>query len=316
PDREIRDSTAKNEALKFVQSIPLPGVKGRIDHMAYDVSGQRIFICALGNGSVEIVDLKSGKVIHSINHLAEPQGIVFDSAGKRIFVACGDDGYLRVFNTDNYLQTDSIKIGSDADNVRYDLQHTIYVAYDGGMAVVDATRMKVLINIELDGHPESFQMNHATGKMFVNVPDAYEIQMIDLKKNVASEKWVVTDARDNFPMALDNQNHRLFIACRHPSRILVMDQNSGRVITAMECSEDADDIYYDADAKELIASCGQGYIDFFKAKNDSMFTSLPRMSSRFEARTSLYNSGEKKYFLAVPAMPGKEAELRVYTLNY
>ncbi len=311
-------TTAKNEMLNLSQTIPLAGVKGRIDHMAYDAVGQRIFICALGNGSVEIVDLKTNKVIHSIKNLAEPQGIVYDSIGKRIFVSSGNDGMLRVYNSENYARTDSLKIGSDADNVRYDyLTKRIYVAYDGGMAVVNADGLKMISNIELDGHPESFQMDQTTKKMYVNVPDAEEIEVINLTRNIVWEKWVMNDAKDNFPMALDEKTHHVFVACRHPSKILVMDDNSGRIVTVMECSDDADDIFYDSNSRQLIVSCGQGFIDIYKGQNDSLFHRQPRISTRLLARTSYYNSRDRKYFLAVPQMlPGNDAELRTYHLTY
>ncbi len=318
PELTKGDSTnAKNEILQLSRTIPLSGVKGRIDHMAYDAVGQRLFINALVNGTLEIVDLKTNKVIHSIANLAEPQGIVFIPEKKQIIVSCGNDGTLKIFDSENYSQIISISVGSDADNVRYDsIFQEIIVGYDGGMAIVNGKDYKISANIELDGHPESFQIDHAAGKIFVNVPDAYEVEVIDRAKKEVISKWNLTDAKANFPMELDVTNHRIFIGARRPSEIIQLDELSGKVISKFNCSGDADDLFYDPNSKLVFVSCGAGYVEIFKEENPTVFSAASGVSSRLGSRTSLLIANERKYFLAVPAIPGKDAELRIYNLNY
>lgn len=301
--------------MSLKSTITLPGVKGRIDHMAYDRNGQRVFICALGNNSVEIVDVKNDKPLYSIKNILEPQGIVFDSARKMIAVSSGEEGWLKFYNSETYHCYDSIMIGSDADNVRFDNDHTIYVGYDGGIAMVDLGKMKKSGNLETDGHVESFQIDLKKKKLFANVPDAYETEVYDLNKPATPvAKWKTADAKDNFPMALDTTTHRVFIACRHPSQILAMDENSGKIISTIDCSGDADDIYYDPGLHLLLGSCGEAYIDAF-SDSSSVFTRVAQVPTHFQARTSLYLPAEKRFFLAVPAMPGKTAELEIYDLK-
>jgi DNA-binding beta-propeller fold protein YncE len=305
----------QKSVLKAGQTIPTPNVKGRIDHLQFDATGQRLFVCALGNGSVEIIDLKKNAVAASIKNLQSPQGILFLPQEKKLIVSCGGDGFVRVFNSDNYNFLDSLYVGNDADNMRFDsLQQKIYVASDNGMTIIGLKEWKILKLIEMDGHPESFQIDKITRRMFVNVPDANEIEVIDLKSNIVSERWSLTDGKDNFPMVIDEKEHRLFIACRHPAKIIVMDDQAGTVLSAVGCSGDADDIFYDADTKQILLSCGDGFVDVFKDKGQNAFTQIDHVGSRALARTSFYVPAEKKFFLAVPAGLIDAAEVRTYTL--
>ncbi|HTL81523.1 MAG TPA: hypothetical protein VL651_07455 [Bacteroidia bacterium] len=300
--------------LSLDNTISLPDVKGRIDHMAYDRNGQRIFICALGNNSVEVVDVKNYKTLFSIKNIAEPQGIVFDSARKMIAVSSGGDGWLRFYNSETYRMTDSILIGSDADNVRYDNDRTLYIGYDGGIAKVDLVHMTKYWNFETDGHVEAFQLDLNRKKLFANVPDAYQLEIHDLSGKDSTVKWNLHSTKDNFPMAIDTASALVFIACRHPSEILVMNEMTGKIYSQIACSNDADDIFYDHNDHLLFVSAGEGFVDVF---HDSSFvyTRVQHLPTRLLARTSLYDEIENKYFVAVPVTAGRSAELRIYDLR-
>src|ERR1035437_3856109 len=197
--RQVKNNNA-DALLKLIGTIPLPGVNGRIDHMAYNSKQQIIYVAALGNNTLEVVDLKNKKVIHSIKGLSEPQGIRFIPESNVIFVANGENGVCNVFNADTYQQITSIKLDGDADNVRYDpVAKRIYVGYgSGGIAIIDAVTFKQLADIKLSGHPESFQLDNK--KIFVNVPDAHLLEIIDVDKKSIEAKWKVEEATSNFPM--------------------------------------------------------------------------------------------------------------------
>jgi DNA-binding beta-propeller fold protein YncE len=149
--------------LLLVQEIPLPNVGGRIDHFTFDLKRKRVIGAALGNNTIEVVDTFSGGDIHSITGAAAPQGVVYVGDLNRLFVANGTDGKLRVHDGDSFKLLNTLDIGEDADNLRYDSgEKRVYVAYggdqEGGIAVVDATSMKRLDDLaKLDVHPESFQ---------------------------------------------------------------------------------------------------------------------------------------------------------------
>lgn len=304
-------------SLKLITSISLPDVNGRIDHLAFDATHQVVFVSALGNNTVEAVDLKNKKVIHSIKNLHEPQGVVFIPESNSIFVANGDNGECDAFNANTFQKTNTIKLAGDADNVRYDATtKKIYVGYgNGGIAVIDATGFKLLDEIKLDGHPESFQIDKAANKIYVNVPDEKQIEIIDLEKSFVIGKWKMTEATSNFPMALDNVNYRLFIGCRHPEKLLAIDTQTGKTISILNIDGDTDDIFYSGANREIYVSCGSGYVDVFKQSNANRYVADGKISTRSGARTSLFIPELNQLIVAAPSHLGKEAVLFVYSIE-
>ena len=301
-------------SLVLTASIPLPGVSGRIDHLAYNSKLQVIYVAALGNNTMEVVDLKSKKVIHTITGLSEPQGIRYIDASNSIFVANGENGECDVFNAESYQRITSFKLAGDADNVRYDpVSGRIYVGYgDGGIAIIDAKTFKQLADIKLPGHPESFQLDHDANKIFVNIPDAQMLVVIDLTTNTIADKWKIETARANFPMALDTDNNRLFIGCRNPAELLVMNTENGKTVATLEIDSDTDDIFYDRSSKQIFVSCGGGYIDVIRQSLPDKYESGSRTESRSGARTSLFVPELNQLIVAAPARSGKEAQLMIY----
>ena len=218
--------------LLLEKEIALPGVEGRIDHFSGDVPGERLFIAALENGSVEILDTRQGKRTAEIKGLEEPQGVYYDSKTGRLYVATGGDGKLWIYDEKSLTVRQTLEFGGDADNVRYDQQTgDIWVGYgNGGIGIVNSTGQKVG-SVALDTHPESFQFEQNGDRVYVNVPKQFGITVVDRKKRAAVAKWGLGSLFANYPMALDDANKRLFVGCRLPSRLVVLDTTSGRIVT-------------------------------------------------------------------------------------
>lgn len=306
----------QSDPLKLIATIPLSNVSGRIDHLSFDNKHQRIFVAALGNNTVEIVDLKNKKSVHSIKDLSEPQGVVFIPESNTLFVANGDNGECDIFNTESFQKTSLIKLDGDADNVRYDsVDNKIYVGYgNGGIAIIDATTFMIITKIKLSGHPESFQINKSKNKIYVNVPDKKLIEVIDLNINAVTSKWKMTEATSNFPMSLDEKNHRLFVGCRHSPKLLVIDTQIGKTVASLDIDRDVDDIFYNANTKEIYLSCGQGYIDVFKQENADTYRAIGKISTGSGARTSLFIPELKQLIVASPSGFNKNASILIYTV--
>ena len=249
--------------LTLAQTIPLPGVEGRIDHLAVDVAGQRVFVAALGNNSIEIINLAAGKHVGSIQEVKEPQGIRF--VDGLLFVGSGEGGTCDVFEAASHKRLASVKLGDDADNVRYDPEpKRIYVGYgQGALAVIDAVKRAKITDIPLKAHPESFQLETRGTRIFVNVPKAMQIAVIDRSKDQVIATWPIHEAHDNFPMALDESHQRLFVGCRKPARLLVLETRSGKVTASSDCGADTDDLFYDSASERVYLSCGAGSVDVF-----------------------------------------------------
>ena len=304
----------QTNSLQLIETISLQNVSGRIDHLSFDSKNILVFVAALGNNTVEVVDLKNKKLIHSIKDLHEPQGVAFIPENNSLVVANGDNGECDVFNATDFQKTNSIQLGDDADNVRYDAtDKKIYVGYgNGGIATIDATAFKLINEIKLPGHPESFQIDKQEKKMYVNVPDEKQIVVIDLTQNKIIAQWKNTIANANFPMALDEVNHRLFIGCRHPSKLIVLDTQTGKIISSFDIDGDTDDIFYNASAKEIYVSCGSGYIDVINQIDANHYTANGKIKTNSGARTSLFIPLLHQLIIAAPARIGSNAQLTIY----
>src|SRR5215212_298803 len=255
-----------NKYLVLEKTIALPGVNGRIDHLAIDEARKIVYIAALGNNTVEVVDLAGGKVVHTIKGFSEPQGIEYLSFSHSVFVANGGTGVCNFFDATTFRPVASLNFEDDADDVRYLSNHkTVYVGYgEGSIGVIDEGSQKEIGRISFTGHPEGFQVDPKTKKVWVNVPGMHRIEVLDANTFKVIDHWKMNDLSANFPMAYDSLHHRLFIGCRAPAVLVVFDSETGRQIASLPCAGDTDDLFYDAFTKRIIVSGGNGYIDIFK----------------------------------------------------
>ena len=177
--------------LKLTQTIPLPDVKGRLDHLAVDLSGQRLFLCALGNNTLEVIDLAKGTRVHSISGLGAPQGVAYVAAANRLWVANDRNGICNFYDGKSFALGGSVNFEDDADNVRYDsLAQRIYVGFgDGGLGILDARSGEKIGAIKLSGHPEAFVLEKKGTRIFVNVPTAGHVAVIDRDKREVAARW-------------------------------------------------------------------------------------------------------------------------------
>jgi YVTN family beta-propeller protein len=302
-------------ALTLLQTIPLPDVRGRIDHLALDARGQRLFVAALGNDTVEVIDLATGKRLHTIGDCSEPQGVALAPADHRLLIANGGSGVVKILDANSFKTWKSLGNLPDADNVRYDAKSDLfYVGYGGGaLAVIRAATGERVAKIPLAGHPESFQPERDGRRIFVNVPDAEQVAVVDREKRAVVATWPMEEFRGNFPMALDEANHRLFIGCRRPARLVVLDTTTGKTAGSLEISGDVDDLFYDAERKLIYASCGAGFIDVIQQRTADGYELRERIPTASGARTSCFWPERKELFLAVRAGPVfGSAAIRVY----
>ena len=305
---------AKEPPLELVRSIPMPGVEGRIDHMAADLKGHRLFVAALGNNTLEVLDLEQGKRLHTITGLREPQGVAYLPRAGRIAVANGDDGSCRFFDSQTYQPIAQIDCKEDADNVRHDERaNRIYVGYGkGALAEIDLTKQARLADIRLPGHPESFQLESKGFRIFVNVPRARQVAVADRKKGELIARWPMEEFQANFPMALDEANDRLLVGCRNPARLVVLDTRSGKTVASQPCSGDTDDVFYDARLRRVYVSGGEGSVNIFQQSDADHYSLLATVPTAPGARTSLFVSAVSRLYVAIPHRGKQQAEIREY----
>lgn len=305
---------ADTPTLKLVQTIPLPGVKGRFDHFAIDTKGQRLFVAALGNNTLEVVDLAAGKRFQSLPGMAKPTGVLYLPEAGRVLVGNGDDGTLKFLSDAEYKVLKNLADLADADNLRFDAGSKLaWLGYgEGALGIIDTTGARLIGSVKLSAHPESFQLEKDASRIFVNVPDAKQVAVIDRTKRAVTETWPMETFRANFPMALDEPNHRLFIGCRQPARLVVLDTATGKSVADLSISGDTDDLFYDAARKRVYLSCGEGFIDTVEQSTPDRYKRISRLGTAPGARTSFFSPALDRLYLAVPDRGAQRAEIRVY----
>jgi DNA-binding beta-propeller fold protein YncE len=311
-----QDPSQSTDLLTQVQTIPLDGVEGRIDHFGLDAKGKRLFVAALGNDTVEVVDLVAGKVTKHISNLRTPQGIGFAPESNRLAVANGQDGSCRLFDGTSLQQTATIELKDDADNVRYDAaSRRFWVGYgDGGLAAIDLESGKQVADVKLYAHPESFQLETSGKRIFVNVPNAGYVAVVDRETGTVIEKFPLKEAVANFPMALDEADHRLFIGCRNPAKLLVLDTGTGKTVATLDIVGDTDDLFFDATNKRIYVSGGEGRVTVINQTNPDIYNVAGQVTTAPGARTSFFVPETGTLYVAVPHRGGQKAELRAFTV--
>lgn len=308
---------AQEPTLQLEESIPLPGVEGRIDHLSADVEGDRVFVAALGNGTVEVVDIGHGQRAGEIKGLKEPQGLFYFARNRTLYVATGGDGMVGAYNGGTLAPAGSIALGDDADNVRFDHQtSTVMVGYgEGAIAFLPLDlRGGEKAEVKLPAHPESFQVSSDGSHLIVNLPHDQSIAWIDLATLKVASKWTHLGAQANFPMAVDLGDKRVFVACRAPAELLELDEATGSVMQRIGTVGDADDLFYDDAAGRVYVIGGEGFVDVAGVAKDGKLTSIGHVQTATGARTGLLVPAWKKLLVAAPRRGADPARLLVYAL--
>ncbi len=300
------------EPLTLEAKIDLGDVSGRIDHLAIDLPRQRLFVAELGNDSVAVLDLKDGKLIRKIAGLKRPQGVGYHQPSDTLYVANAGDGSVRMFRGPDYAAAGRVDLNEDADNVRIDLSaNQVVVGYgNGALAIVDPESRKRIADIPLKAHPESFQIGATGQRIFVNVPEAREIAVIDRETRRQTASWDTVDAAGNFPMAIDEASAQVVVVFRNPARLRAFSMQTGKLLDELEVCGDSDDVFIDAKRKRIYVSCGAGFIDVIDTQE--RYKRLARIPTVAGARTSLFVADLDRLFLAVRAASNENAAIRVY----
>ena len=299
--------------LKLERSIELPDVRGRIDHMSIDVQRQRLFVSALGNNTIEVIDLKAGKRANTISGLGEPQGALYVASDDRLYVASSKDGTVKIFDGASLKLLKTADYGDDADNLRYDgARKRVFAGYgSGALGELDAEGQKIA-RIELGSHPESFQLEKNSPRIYVNLPKSRKIGVLDREKRTVLTTWGTGMSFNNYAMSLDEQNHRLFVVTRLPARLLIIDTGSGKIVQKLSAVGDCDDVFFDPARKRIYASGGEGAISVFEQQDPDHYKEVSRIPTVKGARTSFFSPDLHRLYLAVRRQGSTPAMIQVF----
>ena len=300
--------------LNLIKTIPLPGVQGRFDHFSIDAKDNRLFVAALGNNSLEAVNLGAGKRLKSVAGMSKPTGVLYLPGNNLVAVANGDDGTLKLLDGSSFKVIHNLSELPDADNLRLDPNTGLaWLGYgDGALGIIDAAAPKLTARVKLSGHPESFQLEKQGSRVFINIPDANQIALVDAAKHEVIGNWPMEKFQSNFPMALDETNHRLFVGCRKPARLVVLNTGTGKAVADLAISGDTDDLFYDPKRKRLYLSSGEGFVDVIGQRDPDGYSQLARIPTSPGARTSFFSPELDRFYLALPTHGKQHAEIRIY----
>jgi YVTN family beta-propeller protein len=306
--RDAFSQAAETPPLQLETKIPLGNVAGRIDHLAMDLERRRLFVAELGNDTVGIIDLASGKVIHRIIGLKEPQGVGYEPSTDTLYVANARDGSVKLFDGKAYKATGQIELGSDADNIRIDsAAKRVVIGYgDGALVFLDPSTRSKVQNAPLKAHPESFQI--VQDRIFVNLPNSHAVAVVDGKSGKQIASWPM-DKGGNFAMAVDRDRNRLLVAFRSPPQLAVFATTDGKSVATTEICGDVDDLFVDPKRDRVYVSCGAGYVDVYDA---TAYRRLAHIPTATGARTSLYVPEMDRLLVAVRAGPAGPAAIWMF----
>jgi DNA-binding beta-propeller fold protein YncE len=303
--------------LQLIQRIPVPGVTGRIDHFTAFPKRRLLIFAALGNNSMEIVNTFQARVVQSTKGLNEPQGVLYVPGLDKIFVANAGNGRVNVYDGKTYALRKSIALGeeSDTDNLRWDEDSKrVFVGIVGGIAMIDATT-EAHVGNDLKGsggHSESFQLEKKGSRIFVNVPDDGSVVNVIDRKTGELTKWGLNGVKANYPMALDEDDHRLFVVTRRPPFVMVLDTDTGKEVARVPVGGSCDDVYYDAERKRIYALGGEGFISVVQQNDPDHYTLSANIPSAVGVRTGIFFG--TSLYVGVPASGVEPAQIWNYAV--
>jgi len=311
--------------LRLVQAIPMPNVKGRMDHLGVDIKGKRLFAAALDNNTVEVIDLKAGKRVFSIPGQSKPQGIFYSTDFKRLFVANGIDGICKIYTGDKFTLIDNLSLGTNPNHVGYDpAAKYLYVGIGipnseaGALAILDTHSNKHIGDIKTDARPGGVKIEKSGPRIFVTLRGLPKVGVVDRTKREEITTWPV-GAPFITSLAFDETHHRLFGGTRNPL-LLVFDTESGKQITQLEGVAGIDDTWYDAARKRIYASGGReseagkppGFVYVYQQRDADYYELIAKVPTRPNSQTSIWVPQLNRYYVSASSNDTQDAAILVF----
>lgn len=305
------------------RTIALPGVTGKFDHFAIDLAADRLFVAASGNHTVEVIDLKTDKVVQSIPGIEKPHGLAWVAATGSLYVADGVPGELRAYKGWPLALAGKIALSEDTDDMVYDrTAHLLFVGHGGSdaahpakVAVVNVNHFTLVDDIAAATHPEALEIDPKSQRIFANIADSNEVEVIDAAGKTITAQWKLTKAADNVSMAFDGEHQLLYVGCRKPGMLIALDAATGKEIASVPAAGKTDDLFYDAARGRVYLIGGAGELDTFQVTKEKTLRALGVVHTPAGAKTGLFVPSQNLLYLGVPGIGSDSAAIRVYSTS-
>jgi hypothetical protein len=307
--------------LQLAQTIPLPEIDGRIDHFSIDVKGRRAFLAALAKNTIEVVDLKAGRVTQTLPGFAKPQGVLFVPELNKLFVATGADGAVRILDGTSLAVTATEHVSLGADAIGYDPRsREIYVGSGGGdankemgdLTVFSAATGAQVAALTADAHVGGSLVESHGERVFVLVPEKAQVVVLERRTRAQLAKWTVPGIQKDVALDLDEMSHRLFLGVRTPASIVVLDSDSGAMVVSVPTVGMLDGLWFDAATRRIYTTGGEGFVDVTQQIDADHYEPVAHIPTGPIARTSVFVPKWRKFYVAVPRDKERSAQLRVF----
>ena len=314
---EQREPGPRGAALSLEQTILLPQITGGTNHLAADARRQRFYVTAPGEKKVVVVDLKAGKVLQTLTDVPASAACFTPDLDQLCLSGAGG---VTFFDGESFAAIGRVELNSAVDELQYNqkekrLYAGLMDAAKPGIAVIDASTRRLVAAIKLPAKPQGFTVEQAGARIYANTPGAMQVTVLDRQKRSVEAQWKLAEAQANYPIALDEANHRLFVGCRRPARLLVLDAVTGMGVASIETGGDADDMSFDPADKCIYLACGTGVITCVRQMDADHYQKLADTPTVAGARNSLFVPELKRFYVAVPRQGDTSAELRAYRLR-
>ncbi len=311
--------------LKLIGKDTMPAaVKGRFDHLAADVAGNRLLLTAESAHEVLVFNLHSGKYLRAITGIGIPHAIFFRDDLNRIYITDGEAGELRIYNGKTYRQMGAVKLKVDSDSMGYDpATHNLYIVNGGGdahesfsmLTVVNTTTDRKIADIKIDGSTlEAMALAPSGSLLYINNPSKNLVDVVDRRTRKVVKTWPVTLGRRNVAMGFDPSTHRLFVACRS-GVIVVIDSETGKELQTLPIGTGVDDLIFDPASKRIYAACGNGVISVYHEGAADHYSHLGDVAAARGSKNEILVPPLHRLYTTIPPQGDTPGEVYVFKVD-
>ncbi|HEY4050931.1 MAG TPA: hypothetical protein VGM27_29035 [Acidobacteriaceae bacterium] len=298
--------------LQLIRTVTLPGYSGDFDHFALDGGRSRVLLAAEDHATLEVFDLKSGDHLQTIRGFDTPHSILVRPGSPTIFVTDSGPSMSKLLDANDYTKKGAVKLVAGADSSVYDQAANILFVVTGGKDVemstagveaVNPDNGEVLGKISFnDNHVEAMAIEKHGDRLFVNLTQTNKLAVVNRKTMKEIAEWPISPAQQNAMVAFDEAAHRLYVVCRKPGMVVVLNSDNGSVIGTQPAPLRSDDVMFDPSAHRLYVPGGEGYIGVYDTSDPDHLKMMAKVPSAPGAKTGLLLPDRHELLLA--ASPG------------
>lgn len=305
-----------------VATSPLPAaIQGRFDHLGLDAAGGRLFLDAESAHAVLVLDLHTGKLLHTITGIGIPHAVLDRRGNNRLFVTDGGAGEVRVYNATTYAPEGVIPLKLDSDSIAFDpATHRLYVVNGGGdahetysmVSVIDTDRDAKVADIRLPGSTvEQLTFDPGSDRLYAANPSEGEVDVINRKTATVEAHWKITLGKGGSAIALDPATHRLFVGCRS-GVIVVLDTRTGRQLQALKIGGGIDDLIFNPSTRRIYAPCGAGALIVYQEQSADRYREIASVATAPGAKNLVLEAGSGRLYTVAPPRGAQPGRVLVY----